>query len=78
MITIAHRLNTIIASDRVLVLSYGKIKEYDTPNALMNNPDSEFKKLLEEMKKEEESETKTAWGNQINLNYLIKVICTKF
>ena len=42
MITIAHRLNTIIKSDRVLVLSYGEILEYDTPQKLMNDPDSEF------------------------------------
>lgn len=53
MITIAHRLNTIIGSDRVLVLSYGRIKEYDTPKNLMENPNSEFSKLLKELKKEE-------------------------
>ena len=46
MITIAHRLNTIISSDRVLVLSFGQIKEYDEPSVLMKNPDSEFTKLL--------------------------------
>jgi ABC-type multidrug transport system fused ATPase/permease subunit len=55
MITIAHRLNTIIKSDRVLVLSYGRIKEYDTPENLMKNPESEFTKLLRELKKEEGS-----------------------
>lgn len=31
VITIAHRLNTIMASDKVLVLSYGQVKEYDSP-----------------------------------------------
>jgi ABC-type multidrug transport system fused ATPase/permease subunit len=54
MITIAHRLNTIINSDRVLVLSYGQIKEYDSPETLMKNPDSEFSKLLKELKKKEQ------------------------
>jgi ABC-type multidrug transport system fused ATPase/permease subunit len=53
MITIAHRLNTIIKSDRVLVLSFGEVLEYDTPKALMANPDSEFSMLLQEMQKEE-------------------------
>jgi len=34
VITIAHRLNTIIRSDRVLVLDHGKVLEYDSPRAL--------------------------------------------
>jgi len=49
MITIAHRLNTIIKSDRVLVLSFGEILEYDTPAALMADQDSEFSRLLQEI-----------------------------
>mmetsp|Transcript_10702 Transcript_10702/g.13321 ORF Transcript_10702/g.13321 Transcript_10702/m.13321 type:complete len:239 (-) Transcript_10702:35-751(-) len=53
VITIAHRLNTIIKSDRVLVLAYGKVKEYDAPRALMNDPESEFSKLLQELEEEE-------------------------
>ncbi len=53
MITIAHRLNTIIKSDRVLVLSYGEILEYDSPSTLMADPDSEFSQLLRELEKEE-------------------------
>lgn len=55
MITIAHRLNTIINSDRVLVLSYGEILEYDSPAKLMSDPESEFSRLLQELKKEEEA-----------------------
>ena len=38
MVTIAHRINTIIQSDRVLVLSFGQIKEFDSPSNLMKDP----------------------------------------
>ena len=54
VITIAHRLNTIIKSDRVLVLSHGLVEEYDAPRVLMSNPESNFSKLLKELKKEAE------------------------
>lgn len=54
MITIAHRLNTIINSDRVLVLSYGQILEYDKPKNLMSDKTSEFSKLLQELEKKDE------------------------
>lgn len=53
MIVIAHRINTIIQSDRVLVLSFGKICEFDSPSKLMSNPDSEFSQLIKELKKKE-------------------------
>jgi len=55
MITIAHRLNTIINSDKVLVLSFGEILEYDSPFNLMQDPHSEFSQLLQELKKENEN-----------------------
>jgi ABC-type multidrug transport system fused ATPase/permease subunit len=31
MLTGAHRLQTIIKSDKVMVMSYGKVAEYDSP-----------------------------------------------
>jgi ABC-type multidrug transport system fused ATPase/permease subunit len=31
VITIAHRLNTIINSDRILVLGEGRVLEFDSP-----------------------------------------------
>ena len=56
VITIAHRLNTIIKSDKVLVLSMGEVQEYDSPANLMQNPDSEFAKLLQEIKEKKKEE----------------------
>ena len=37
VITIAHRLNTIMNYDRILVLKDGLVEEIDTPINLLNN-----------------------------------------
>lgn len=42
MITIAHRLNTIIHSDRVLVLQFGQVLEYNDPQILLKDTTSHF------------------------------------
>jgi len=49
VLTIAHRLNTIINSDMILVMGAGKMKEYDSPQELVKKPDSDFAKLLKEL-----------------------------
>lgn len=46
MITIAHRLNTILGCDRVMVLSFGELVEFDTPQRLMQDPNSEFNNFV--------------------------------
>lgn len=46
VLTIAHRLNTIMDSDRVLVMHAGKVVEFDSPDALRQKEDSVFLKLL--------------------------------
>ncbi|KAG6844742.1 hypothetical protein H0H87_004074 [Tephrocybe sp. NHM501043] len=48
MFTIAHRLNTIIESDRVLVMDAGKVAELDKPEKLLSNKDSIFYSLAHE------------------------------
>ncbi|KAL7413558.1 P-loop containing nucleoside triphosphate hydrolase protein [Mrakia frigida] len=47
LITIAHRLRSILDYDRILVLSAGKVLEFDTPKALLSNPKGELTKLVD-------------------------------
>ncbi|CBI16747.3 unnamed protein product, partial [Vitis vinifera] len=51
VVTIAHRIHTVIDSDLVLVLSEGRIAEYDTPAKLLERDDSFFSKLIKEYSK---------------------------
>lgn len=42
ILTIAHRLNTIMDSDRVIVFDQGIISEFDSPATLLDNSNSIF------------------------------------
>jgi len=46
VITIAHRVHTIIDYDRVLVLDQGTVAEFDSPTELLKNPKSLFYSLV--------------------------------
>ncbi|XP_019644105.1 PREDICTED: multidrug resistance-associated protein 5-like [Branchiostoma belcheri] len=46
MLTIAHRLNTVLNSDRIMVMEDGKLVEFDTPAVLMSDPNSRFSAMM--------------------------------
>lgn len=47
VLTIAHRINTVIDSDRVMLLDAGCVKEFDHPYILLQNPKSSFSKMVD-------------------------------
>ncbi|OBZ77828.1 Oligomycin resistance ATP-dependent permease YOR1 [Grifola frondosa] len=48
LLCIAHRLNTIVYYDRVIVMEAGKVAEFDTPMNLFHKVDSIFRSLCNE------------------------------
>jgi ABC-type multidrug transport system fused ATPase/permease subunit len=46
LISIAHRLNTVMDCDRIMVMSDGKVAEFDSPKTLLLDPGSMFSALV--------------------------------
>ncbi|KAJ7131700.1 multidrug resistance-associated ABC transporter [Mycena crocata] len=53
ILTIAHRLRTVIDYDRVMLLDQGRIAEFDRPDVLLRNHKSKFYSLCKATGKEE-------------------------
>ncbi|XP_017778100.1 PREDICTED: multidrug resistance-associated protein 4 [Nicrophorus vespilloides] len=48
VLTIAHRLNTIMDSDKVLVMDAGRMIEFEHPHLLLQKPEGHFTKMVEQ------------------------------
>ncbi|XP_011882343.1 PREDICTED: probable multidrug resistance-associated protein lethal(2)03659 isoform X3 [Vollenhovia emeryi] len=48
VLTIAHRLNTIMDSDKVLVMDEGRVLEFDHPHILLQNDQGHFDSMVRE------------------------------
>ncbi|KAJ3716918.1 hypothetical protein C8R42DRAFT_587922 [Lentinula raphanica] len=47
IITIAHRLQTVMEADRIMVLDEGRIVEFDSPRALLEKQTGQFRAMVE-------------------------------
>ncbi len=65
IITIAHRLNTVIDSDLVLVMDDGRPAEFDAPEALLRDASGIFSKMVEETGEKQAAALKMASTRRI-------------
>lgn len=62
VITVAHRLKSVIDYDRIIVLQNGHIVELDTPFNLLSNPDGIFTTMCKHAGSREYAELRKAAG----------------
>lgn len=58
VLTVAHRIPTVVDNDFVLVLGEGKVVEYGTPSKLLRDNNSQFKSLVMEYMQQSEGHQK--------------------
>ncbi|KAJ0081449.1 hypothetical protein Patl1_11238 [Pistacia atlantica] len=61
MLIIAHRLNTIIDCDRILVLDAGQVLEHATPEALLLREESAFARMVQKKRARSKTSRGDGW-----------------
>lgn len=69
VLTIAHRLNTVMDSDKMLVMDDGKIVEFDHPHNLLKTKDGFLYKLVEQTGKMTANMLYTIAAEVISFNF---------
>ncbi|KAJ1532136.1 hypothetical protein ONE63_000761 [Megalurothrips usitatus] len=46
VLTVAHRLDTVMDCDKILVMDAGQVAEFDSPHQLLQNPNGLLTKLV--------------------------------
>jgi ABC-type multidrug transport system fused ATPase/permease subunit len=74
ILAIAHRLNTIIDSDKILVLDFGQLKEFGSPKDLLADPHSQFSSMVDETGEDNaEVLRRRANGEHVDENLMARV-----
>ncbi|GMR31895.1 hypothetical protein PMAYCL1PPCAC_02090, partial [Pristionchus mayeri] len=68
VLTIAHRLHTIMDSSRVLVLDHGEVRQLDAPHLLLDQPEGIFAQLVKETGRANEYHLKQLAKNAFETN----------
>ena len=50
MLVVAHRVQTVLECDKIIVMEQGRVQDFDTPENLMGRGDGFFKEIVEKMK----------------------------
>tara|TARA_R110002050_G_scaffold23237_2_gene62755 strand:+ start:160 stop:1374 length:1215 start_codon:yes stop_codon:yes gene_type:complete len=67
ILSVAHRIHTIIDNDRVMVLSAGQLLEMDSPKELLDRPDGAFLSLVENTGKKQTEELRRVANGELSV-----------